>query len=85
MLKQFWTIFAKSKGDNSALTKAIRVKLVFAHSLLKINIFAKYQVNQFETEGKGKQSIIFYNVQGPLLRNEQFYPDESCVLHIYYS
>jgi len=59
MWNQFLTIFAKSKGDNYALTEAIRVKLVNAHSLLKINLFAKYQENQVETEGKGKQTIIF--------------------------
>ena len=59
MLNHFLTIFAKSKGDNSALTKEIRVKMFFPHSLLKNNSFAKFQVNQVETEGNVKQTIIF--------------------------
>jgi len=51
-VKSFLASFAKSKGDNSALTKAIRVKIVFTHSLFKNNMFAKFRVNQVEIEGK---------------------------------
>jgi len=54
MLNQIWAIFAKSKGEKSALTKTF-----FAHSLLKNNIFVKFQVNQVEADGKVNRPIIF--------------------------
>jgi len=59
MLNHFWAIFAKSKGDNSALNENDPGKTVFLHIPASRIKFAKFQANHVETEGKCKRKIIF--------------------------